>query len=148
MIFIVSVRHRHQQTLGHLSHSFSNVIGHIQNVTSGIAPELSLALNREGHHIRETIVEEARASLGRSDSNHSEQDRTGRQNGGTEPIPKSQDEINKQADAAIRDLFPRIPNTDRQRLIDRSFKKVCTLTPSQRDKNSSKQISTVFFRAQ
>jgi hypothetical protein len=43
-----------------------------------------------------------------------------------EPIPEDQDEINKQADAAIRDLFPRIPNTDRQIIIEHSFKKVCT----------------------
>ncbi len=41
-----------------------------------------------------------------------------------EPIPDSQEEINKQADAAIRDLFPRIPNTDRQMIIDHAFKKV------------------------
>lgn len=41
-----------------------------------------------------------------------------------EPIPESQDEINKQADAAIRDLFPRIPNTDRQMIIEHAFQKV------------------------
>lgn len=41
-----------------------------------------------------------------------------------EPIPESQDEINKQADAAIRDLFPRIPNTDRTMIIEHAFKKV------------------------
>lgn len=40
-----------------------------------------------------------------------------------EPIPESQEEINKQADAAIRDLFPRIPNTDRQRIIEHAFQK-------------------------
>lgn len=40
-----------------------------------------------------------------------------------EPIPESQDEINKQADGAIRDLFPRIPNTDRQRIIEHAFQK-------------------------
>ena len=44
--------------------------------------------------------------------------------GKIEPIPESQDEINKQADGAIRDLFPRIPNTDRQMIIDHAFKKV------------------------
>lgn len=41
-----------------------------------------------------------------------------------EPIPQSQEEINKQADGAIRDLFPRIPNTDRQMVIDHAFQKV------------------------
>lgn len=40
-----------------------------------------------------------------------------------EPIPESQDEINKQADGAIRDLFPRIPNTDRTMIIEHAFKK-------------------------
>jgi len=41
-----------------------------------------------------------------------------------EPIPERQEDINKQADAAIRDLFPRIPNTDRQMIIDHAFNKV------------------------
>lgn len=45
-----------------------------------------------------------------------------------EPIPESQEEINKQADAAIRDLFPRIPNTDRTMIIEHAFKKV-SFTP-------------------
>lgn len=46
-----------------------------------------------------------------------------------EPIPDSQEEINKQADDAIRDLFPRIPNTDRQMVIDHAFKKVSGMGP-------------------
>ena len=41
-----------------------------------------------------------------------------------EPIPERQEDINKQADAAIRDLFPRIPNTDRQAIIEHAFNKV------------------------
>jgi hypothetical protein len=44
--------------------------------------------------------------------------------GYVEPIPESQEEINKQADAAIRDLFPRVPNTDRIQIIEHAFKKV------------------------
>jgi hypothetical protein len=44
--------------------------------------------------------------------------------GAIEPIPESQEEINKQADAAIKDLFPRIPNTDRQMIIEHAFQKV------------------------
>jgi hypothetical protein len=89
---------------------------------SSIAPELGLALNRVGHHIREAIVEEARASLGDTG------DVSQRKNPDIpEPIPEDQEEINKQADAAIRDLFPRIPNTDRQTIIERSFKKVSAL---------------------
>lgn len=43
--------------------------------------------------------------------------------GAVEPIPESQEEINKQADLALRDLFPRIPNTDRQMIIEHAFKK-------------------------
>lgn len=41
-----------------------------------------------------------------------------------DPIPESQEEINKQADAAIRDLFPRIPNTDREMIVRHAFQKV------------------------
>jgi len=41
-----------------------------------------------------------------------------------DPIPESQSEINKQADAAIRDLFPRIPNTDREMIVRHAFQKV------------------------
>jgi hypothetical protein len=49
-----------------------------------------------------------------------------------EPIPESQEDINKQADGAIRDLFPRIPNTDRQMIIEHAFQKVipASLVPS------------------
>jgi hypothetical protein len=46
-----------------------------------------------------------------------------------EPIPEKQEDINKQADAAIRDLFPRIPNTDRQMIIEHAFNKVGNLIP-------------------
>jgi hypothetical protein len=41
-----------------------------------------------------------------------------------EPIPERQEDINKQADAAIRDLFPRIPDTDCQMIIEHAFNKV------------------------
>lgn len=41
-----------------------------------------------------------------------------------DPIPESQAEINRQADAAIRDLFPRIPNTDREMIVQHAFQKV------------------------
>ncbi|KAF7892249.1 uncharacterized protein EAF01_010329 [Botrytis porri] len=71
---------------------------------------------RTGYHFREVIVDEARRVVGDtviSNTTH----------GLIEPIPESQDEINKQADAAIRDLFPRIPNTDRQRIIEHAFQK-------------------------
>ncbi|KAJ8062346.1 hypothetical protein OCU04_008891 [Sclerotinia nivalis] len=71
---------------------------------------------RTGYHFREVIVDEARKIVGDtviSNTTH----------GSIEPIPESQEEINKQADDAIRDLFPRIPNTDRQRIIEHAFQK-------------------------
>ncbi|RGP64114.1 hypothetical protein FLONG3_9660 [Fusarium longipes] len=40
-----------------------------------------------------------------------------------EPIPKSQEEYDAQVDAALRDLFPRIPNTDRQMIIEHAFRR-------------------------
>ena len=78
-----------------------------------------MALNRVGHHIREKIVEQARADLGELAEMPQQA-----QLDIPEPIPEDQEEINKQADAAIRDLFPRIPNGDRQTIIEHSFKKV------------------------
>lgn len=93
----------------------------LQTYSSGNdVPDLTVALNRVGHHIRERIVEQARASLGEMED-ISQQARLDV----PEPIPEDQEEINKQADAAIRDLFPRIPNTDRQIIIEHSFRKVC-----------------------
>ncbi|KAB5582651.1 hypothetical protein GE09DRAFT_277321 [Coniochaeta sp. 2T2.1] len=80
--------------------------------------DLGVALNRVGHHIRERIVEQARASLGELAEMPQQV-----QLDIPEPIPEDQEEINKQADAAIRDLFPRIPNGDRQTIIEHSFKK-------------------------
>lgn len=52
--------------------------------------------------------------------------------GAVEPIPESQEEINIQADLALRDLFPRIPNTDRQMIIEHAFKKA-SLTSNSSD---------------
>jgi hypothetical protein len=80
--------------------------------------KVSEHIHRSGYHFREYIVEEAIAAVGG----------TVLASGGgsrrVEPIPESQAEINKQADGAIRDLFPRIPNTDRQVIIDHAFQKV------------------------
>lgn len=80
--------------------------------------QLGIHMNRVGHHIRRTIVEEARAQLGQPLEYFLET-----VNGHPEPIPESQEEINAQADGVIRDLFPRMPNTDRQMIIDHSFRK-------------------------
>lgn len=41
--------------------------------------------------------------------------------GATEPIPQTQAEVDEQADRHIRELFPRIPNYDRQEIITRAF---------------------------
>ncbi|EJT76871.1 hypothetical protein GGTG_06785 [Gaeumannomyces tritici R3-111a-1] len=82
------------------------------------ANRLGIHMNRVGHHIRRTIVEEARAQLGQPLEYFLET-----VTGNPEPIPESQDEINAQADGVIRDLFPRMPNTDRQMIIDHSFRK-------------------------
>lgn len=86
---------------------------------AGLSKRLSSQLNRVGHHIRQTIVDRARATLG-----DDQLGATGTAAGLPEPIPERQEDINKQADAAIRDLFPRIPNTDRQVIIEHAFNKV------------------------
>ncbi|KJR86959.1 uncharacterized protein SPSK_01428 [Sporothrix schenckii 1099-18] len=91
-------------------------------VSNGTGGGLSQQMNRVGHHIRQGIVEEARREV--SDNGNSSDDHA--QSGLPEPIPESQEEINAQADLAIRDLFPRIPNTDRQTIIEHSFKKGAT----------------------
>jgi len=84
--------------------------------------KISAHIFRVGYHFRETIVDEASEIIGETavvNKVYNPDD--------VEPIPESQDEINKQADAAIRDLFPRIPNTDRQMILDHAFKKVSTI---------------------
>ncbi|POS83172.1 hypothetical protein EPUL_003666, partial [Erysiphe pulchra] len=71
---------------------------------------------RVGFHFRETVFNAALKTLGERNVHPCSKDYI-------EPIPETQEEINKQADAAIRDLFPKIPNTDRQLIIEHSFKK-------------------------
>ncbi|GKT49392.1 uncharacterized protein ColSpa_09573 [Colletotrichum spaethianum] len=86
------------------------------------ASDLSLQIHRVGYHIRENIVDRALAELGLTDVYVPEL--IGQGDGGlVEKIPDDQDEIDKQADAALRELFPRIPNTDRQQIIDHAFQK-------------------------
>ncbi len=82
---------------------------------------MSQQTNRIGHHIRQAIVEQAREQVDDNGDSGVYGDPWGR----PEPIPDSQEEINQQADKVMRDLFPRIPNTDRQIIIEHSFKKVC-----------------------
>lgn len=99
--------------------SSTDTLLQLYNDKTQVAPSLSKALNRIGHHFRESIVQQARASLGEMEDVPQPAGL-----GVPEPIPETQEEINKQADAAIRDLFPRIPNTDRQTIIEHSFRKV------------------------
>ncbi|KAF4634974.1 hypothetical protein G7Y89_g3124 [Cudoniella acicularis] len=80
--------------------------------------KISEHMYRTGYHFREMIVDEARDIVGETVLT-----RPTITPGQIEPIPDSQEEINKQADAAIRDLFPRIPHTDRTMIIEHAFKK-------------------------
>ncbi|KAH6683281.1 hypothetical protein B0J14DRAFT_575557 [Halenospora varia] len=80
--------------------------------------KISEHMYRTGYHFREMIVDDAREIVGETVLT-----RTTVAPGEIEPIPESQEEINKQADAAIRDLFPRIPNTDRTMIIEHAFRK-------------------------
>ncbi|KPM43342.1 hypothetical protein AK830_g3218 [Neonectria ditissima] len=116
MIFIVSV-------CGH--NSACNLLvtdpPTAQNSKEVDSNHLAHQVHRIGHHIREIIVDEARATLGQP------LDYTAPALGRSpEPIPKSQEEYNAQVDAAIRDLFPRVPNTDRQMIIEHAFRRGTT----------------------
>jgi hypothetical protein len=81
--------------------------------------KISEHIYRTGYHFREVIVDAAREIVGETIIS-----KPTMAPGFIEPIPETQEEINAQADAAIRDLFPRIPNTDRQMIIEHAFKKV------------------------
>ncbi|KAK0386353.1 hypothetical protein NLU13_6190 [Sarocladium strictum] len=87
----------------------------VSSLKDAPAGSLSHQVHRIGHHIRESIVEEARAKFDVLPMGSS------LPVGRPEPIPTSQTQYNAQVDAAIRDLFPRIPNTDRQIIIEHSF---------------------------
>ncbi|KID97972.1 hypothetical protein MAJ_06049, partial [Metarhizium majus ARSEF 297] len=103
---------------------------------------LSQQVNRLGHHVRQTIVEEAKATIADlPESGAATPD------GNPEPIPEIQAEYHAQADAALRDLFPRIPNTDREIIIQHAFTRVsisnnrlflCSLT----NRNTSQRATT------
>lgn len=119
MIFIVCVRQAQHFTY-HLQDLSFNGRMRSQTAKDANANKLALQMSRTGHHIRHTIVEEARAQIGEEDGS------TASNSGEPEPIPDTQEEYNAQADAALRDLFPRIPNTDRQMIIEHAFKLVGT----------------------
>lgn len=99
----------------------------IVSTVKGLSTDtLAHQVNRIGHHVRHTIAEQARTSIGDSDG-YSPEPNPPSGFPAPEPIPKSQREINEQADNAIKDLFPRIPNTDRRSIIERAFKKGATM---------------------
>ncbi|RDA89941.1 hypothetical protein CP533_0293 [Ophiocordyceps camponoti-saundersi (nom. inval.)] len=110
-IFIVAVRNdttgrksRTRLTLSKKSHE-------------AVARSLATQMNRVGYHFDASVVREAKASF------HHLPEQLSTVPGIPEPIPERQDLYYAQADAVLRDLFPRIPNTDRQTIILRSFTK-------------------------
>ncbi|KAK0723161.1 hypothetical protein B0T26DRAFT_252890 [Lasiosphaeria miniovina] len=92
------------------------VTQHYGPVKPGLETSIGEQVNRIGYHFRQSIVDQARELLGPDEI-------LGMTWSGPEPILERQEDINKQADAAIRELFPRIPNTDREMIIQRSFNK-------------------------
>lgn len=82
---------------------------------------LALQVHRMGHHVRRTILEQAKEQVGK-EVDSAENDNW--------QLPETQEEINAQAEAAMRDLFPRIPNFDKQMILEHAFKKVCCLSPA------------------
>lgn len=88
---------------------------------SGLTTDMAYQVNRVGYHFRSVIVEEA---MDRVDLDEMHRPLLGPD--GIEVIPHSQQEINEQADAALRELFPKIPNTDRGEIINHAFRKVST----------------------
>ena len=111
MVFIVSVR-----TAARL---LAAMLTFLQSAGTEENAKISEHVHRTGYHFREAIVDEAREIIGETAVL-----KPTNPPGTIEPIPESQEEINQQADAAIRDLFPRIPHTDRVMIIEHAFKKV------------------------
>ncbi|OTA57259.1 hypothetical protein K449DRAFT_386562 [Hypoxylon sp. EC38] len=87
--------------------------------------DLGHHMNRVGYHFRQIIVDQARSKLEASNkaSKKPVPIPYTYQPGGPEPIPQTQAEIDAQADAVLRDLFPRIPHTDRRQIIEHAFRK-------------------------
>ncbi|KAK5997804.1 hypothetical protein PT974_00166 [Cladobotryum mycophilum] len=99
-----------------LSRTKDAMIFIVSNSKEKDATQLAYQVHRIGHHIRQAIVEEAKANI-KNLPHHV----VSTLDGEPEPIPTSQELYHAQADAAIRDLFPRIPNTDRQMIIEHAF---------------------------
>ncbi|RDA87229.1 hypothetical protein CP532_2541 [Ophiocordyceps camponoti-leonardi (nom. inval.)] len=109
-IYIVAVRHDQN---GRVLQLCNNRLKKCHDANAHIS--LATQMNRVGYHFHANVVREARTSIRQV----TEQLFT--VPGIPEPIPESQSLYYTQADAVLRDLFPRIPNTDRQRVILHSF---------------------------
>ncbi|KAI2632035.1 hypothetical protein GGR54DRAFT_581959 [Hypoxylon sp. NC1633] len=77
-------------------------------------------VHRAGIHFRQVIVDQARLKLLKEgipiDITHAHRP------GQPEPIPTTQREIDRQANAVLKDLFPRIPHTDRREIVHHAFR--------------------------
>ncbi|UNI24793.1 hypothetical protein JDV02_010516 [Purpureocillium takamizusanense] len=80
-------------------------------------PSFANQMSRMGFHFSSAIVDKAKEMLSLDDLSYP----ISGPSRAPEPIPESQAEYHAQADAVLRDLFPRIPNTDRQIIIDHAF---------------------------
>ncbi|KAI6092822.1 hypothetical protein F4821DRAFT_223364 [Hypoxylon rubiginosum] len=91
-------------------------------VSNSTNPEnLDHHMNRVGYHFRGTIVDQAREVV--EEDGQSAHILVAHHLDVPEPIPETQEEINRQADAVLKDLFPRIPNIDRMEIIQHAFQK-------------------------
>lgn len=124
MVFIVSLANRKKSPK---SGSPSSSDDDEDNEFSEKFKDYRTQMTRLGYHFREAIVEQARQHLNLTENDIVPGPSSVRQNAQghivPEPIPDSQVEISRQADAAIRDLFPRIPYADKQMIIDHAFLK-------------------------
>ncbi|RCI17114.1 hypothetical protein L249_3256 [Ophiocordyceps polyrhachis-furcata BCC 54312] len=109
-IYIVAVRHDiTNRFLPHETYS------HEKSHEEAHAHSLATQMNRVGYHFHANVVREAKASI------HHVTEQLFTVPGIPEPIPECQSLYYTQADAVLRDLFPRVPNTDRQSIILHSF---------------------------
>ncbi|KAK6084939.1 hypothetical protein SCUP234_03122 [Seiridium cupressi] len=76
--------------------------------------------HRLGFHFRERIVDQARKDLLLDGLNKPQKIAV---SGRPEAIPSDRYQMMKDADAVLRDLFPRIPNTSRVEILNHSFDK-------------------------
>lgn len=91
-----------------------------QNCNPTGAQSFANQMSRMGFHFSSSIVDKARETLSLDARSYPISGPSRR----PEPIPASQEEYHAQVDAVLRDLFPRIPHTDRQIIIDHAFTRV------------------------